>query len=83
MVMIQQPATLDAVCALAMVQEEAVDSGRKKDFRRFDSTSSRATSKPTFPLPPPPVFDKSPAVSVSEEKRGLEHLKSTSADEKF
>jgi hypothetical protein len=36
MVMIQRPATFDVACALALVQEEAVDSNKKKEFRRFE-----------------------------------------------
>jgi hypothetical protein len=38
MVMIQRPSDLDAACALALVQEEAGDSTRKKDARRYDSS---------------------------------------------
>jgi hypothetical protein len=40
-IMIQRRATLDAACALALVQEEGVDSRRKKSYSRLDSSSSR------------------------------------------
>jgi hypothetical protein len=37
-VMIQRPSTLDAACSLALVQEEAAEPSRKREFRRFDHT---------------------------------------------
>jgi hypothetical protein len=41
MVMIQRPSNLDVACALALVQEEAMDCSKMKDYRRYDSSSSR------------------------------------------
>jgi hypothetical protein len=57
-VMIQRPATLDSTCALALIQEEAMDSGRRKDIRRYDSPFTRSTPRQVLPLPPPPRLDK-------------------------
>jgi hypothetical protein len=50
MVMIQRPCNLDEACALALVQEEAVKFGRKREYKRFDSSSSRGSQKSAFPL---------------------------------
>jgi hypothetical protein len=33
LVMTQRPSTLDSACALALVQEEAMDNGKKKEIR--------------------------------------------------
>jgi hypothetical protein len=54
MVMIQRPSNLDSACALALVQEEVVDVGKKREYRRFDPQSNKVVPKPAFPLPPPP-----------------------------
>jgi hypothetical protein len=37
MVLIQRPPTLDSAYALALVQEEAMDNGKKKEYRRYMS----------------------------------------------
>jgi hypothetical protein len=36
MVMIQRPSTFDAACALALVQEEAMESRKKQKYRCYD-----------------------------------------------
>jgi hypothetical protein len=70
-VMIQRPSTLDSACALALVQEEAMDSGRKKDIRRLDSSFTRSAPRQVLPLPPPPRLDKlvGPVFEVIEVNR--------------
>jgi hypothetical protein len=50
-VMIQRP-DLDLACALAMVQEEASNTSRRKDYRRVGSYSYRSASKPLSLGPP-------------------------------
>jgi hypothetical protein len=82
MVMIQHPATLDVVCALALVQEEASDSGRRREFCYFDSSSGRSTPKPAFPLSLPPMLDNS-SPRLAEDKRCADYTKPQSADDKF
>jgi hypothetical protein len=47
MVMIQRPSTLDFSCALALVQEEALDSHKDTCY---ESTFSRVTHRPAYPL---------------------------------
>jgi hypothetical protein len=51
MVMIQRSATLDSVCALALVQEEALESGKKKDYRRSESFSNRSIHRSGGSMP--------------------------------
>jgi hypothetical protein len=41
MVVIQRPSTLNYACAPALVQEEALDHGKKKEFRRYEKFSNR------------------------------------------
>jgi hypothetical protein len=50
MVMIQRPSNLDEACVLALVQEEAIEFGRKREYRRFDYSASRGSQKSAFPL---------------------------------
>jgi hypothetical protein len=58
MVMIQRPSTLDIACALAMVQEEAVESSKKREGRRLEPSFNRTSHRHAYPLPVPPVVDK-------------------------
>jgi hypothetical protein len=57
-VMIQRPSTLDTACALALVQEEGIESGKKKEFMRYEPFSSRALHRSAYPLSAPPKIDK-------------------------
>jgi hypothetical protein len=82
MVMIQRPSNLDSACALALVQEEALEAGKKKEYRRMDS-SSRFVPKPAFPLPPPPELDKPLNLFVAEDHRGTDVARGTNVDDKF
>jgi hypothetical protein len=63
-VMIQRPSTLDSACALALVQEEAVESHKRKDGRRYESSFSRLPHKLVYPLPVPPINDKGASSSA-------------------
>jgi hypothetical protein len=56
---------LDATCALALVQEEVMDSGKKKESRTF----SRSTSRQPYQWPGPPKFDKPLHQQPAEDKR--------------
>jgi hypothetical protein len=52
---LQRPATLDTACVLALLQEELVDPGRRRDVRRLEPfTFARAPVRGPMPLPPPP-----------------------------
>jgi hypothetical protein len=83
MVMIQWPSTLDSTCALALVQEEALDSHRKKDTRRYESKFSRVTHKTAYPLPVPPNFDKNANSSATEDRRASDPTKTVAANDKL
>jgi hypothetical protein len=84
MVMIQRPATFDAAGALALVQEEAMYSGKRKESKRFDySAGSRFVPKPAFPLPPPPKLDKPLGSTVVDDRRNSEAVRTTSTDDKL
>jgi hypothetical protein len=61
MVMVQRPSTLDSACALALVQEEAVDSNKKFSSRKYDSFYSRGAAKSVGSVPVP--------VAVSVDKQ--------------
>jgi hypothetical protein len=56
-VMIQWPTNLDSACALALVQEEASDSGKKKYTMWYDSFPKSA-NRLVVSLLEPPKFDK-------------------------
>jgi hypothetical protein len=77
-VMIQRPTTLDVTCALALVQEEALDPGRKKSYGRPDSSSSRMPYRSGNSYSSLPKFDKYP-----EEPKQTEAGRSGSMDEKL
>jgi hypothetical protein len=52
---LQRPASLDTACVLALLQEELVDPGRRRDVRRLEPfTFARAPVRGPMPLPPPP-----------------------------
>jgi hypothetical protein len=63
-VMIQRPSTLDSACALALDQEEALESHKKKDGTLYESSFSRLPHKPVYPLPVPPINDKGASSSA-------------------
>ena len=77
--MVQRPGDLDAACTLALLQEEALEPGHRRDFRKTDSSvfSKTATIKGALPPPPPPPWpavDKKPAghgVSVEDKFSAL------------
>jgi hypothetical protein len=76
MVMLHRPANLDAACALALVQEEAGDVSRKKEFRRY------VPSKSLPPLAVPPKLDKSIDMFNAEDKRTSDVSRVSSGDDK-
>jgi hypothetical protein len=45
-VMIQRPLNLDSACVHALVQEEALESGRKTVYRCYEPSSNRVVHKP-------------------------------------
>jgi hypothetical protein len=63
---------------LALLQEEALDSGRKRSYIRFDSSSSRMPYKSAPSYNSLPKFDRYP-----EDPRQNEAGKNGSIDEKL
>jgi hypothetical protein len=74
-VMIQHPCTLVSACAFTLVQKEAMDSGRKKDIRRFDASYTRLVTRQVLPLPPPPRLDKSEGTEGNRAPTSEDKLK--------
>jgi hypothetical protein len=68
MVMIQRPPTYDSACALALVQEEVVDSDRRKEFKRYEPISHQMAHRPVMPLPLPLKLDKGLVPSTADGK---------------
>jgi hypothetical protein len=83
MVMIQRLSTLDTACALTMVQEEAVDSSKKKEGWRFEPLFNWSAHKHAYPLPVLPVIDKQGGTRVSEDRHAAEPTRVNSTDDKI
>jgi hypothetical protein len=83
MVMIQRPATLDSACALALVQEEAMESGRKKEYRRSEPFSHRSVQRSGDSQSALSRQDKSLEVVSPDDKRTTEAAQVGSADDKL
>jgi len=66
-ILVQRSDSLDTAYTLALLQEEAGDSSRRREFRRLDSSSTpRWNPKGAYPLPPPPGPDR-PQVGAAEK----------------
>jgi hypothetical protein len=50
MVMIQRPSNLDYACVLAIVHEEALESRKKANYRRYEPSSNMMVHRPRAPL---------------------------------
>jgi hypothetical protein len=82
-IMIQRPSTLDYACALAMVQEEAADSNKVKESRRYEPSSNRVVHRSVMALPVPPKVDKSLSSTGAEDRRATNAARAPSADDKM
>jgi hypothetical protein len=82
MAMIQRLATFDTTCALALVQEEAVDSRKRREYRRYEHSFNRAVHNPALSLPSPVKLDKPTGVSVADDKRTTEAARASTLDDK-
>jgi hypothetical protein len=58
-VMIHSPSMLDATCALALVQEEELDSNKKREYKRYEPIFNRQVHRSVSSAPVLPRFDKS------------------------
>jgi hypothetical protein len=81
-ILIQRPKELDATYVLAQLQEELVDSTRKKDYRKSEYPSkSYFKQLNTSPCAPPRQFK--PSMFPTEDRRSSEAAKASSADDKW
>jgi hypothetical protein len=83
MLMIQHPSTLDSACALALVQEEVIDSGKKMNYMRYEPSSDRTVHRYGFPLPPPPKPDKPSGIPFAEDRISTEVARANFVDDKL
>ncbi|KAK3135672.1 hypothetical protein QOZ80_5BG0422000 [Eleusine coracana subsp. coracana] len=79
-VMVQRPSDLDTACALAIVQEEALES-RRKEHRRYEPSFNRTVPKNYSPSTLPSQLAKS-LTSGKTEAKG-ESDRAGSSEEKF
>lgn len=70
-ILIQRPTSLDTAYSLALLQEEAADPNRRKEFRRADySATLRWSQKGAQAAPPPANTDKIPAGATDKSAGG-------------
>jgi hypothetical protein len=82
-VMIQRPSNLDSACALAHVHEEALESGKKANYRRYEPSSNMTVHGHRAPLQFPPKPDKAVGSSGTEDHKAVEAVRLNSVDDKF
>lgn len=72
-ILVARPPDLDTACTLALLQEEACDQGRRREFRPSEGSMfpKTATIKGAFPLPSPPPrpLPHSPAADRHQARR--------------
>lgn len=54
-ILLQCPSTLDTTYVLAQLQEEVAESGKPKEYKKWDSHSSKSSPRHPLPLPTPPL----------------------------
>ncbi|CAD6254188.1 unnamed protein product [Miscanthus lutarioriparius] len=81
-VMVARPQNLDTACTLALLQEEALDQGIRKEFKCSEASpfARTATIKGSLPLPLPPRRPQAVPDPVVEKRVPT---KSTSIDDKL
>jgi hypothetical protein len=68
-VIIQQPADLDAACRMALLREEVFDGQRRDKPRRFEAASFCTNARPTTPLPLPAPPTRGSGLAGAEDRR--------------
>lgn len=83
-VLLQRPSDSDTACVLAQLQEEVLDSSKKKEFWRSDYfTPAKQVVKGVFPLPVLPWIDKGGTFAVPVECQGPDHSRQRPFDERM
>ncbi|CAN6333957.1 unnamed protein product [Urochloa humidicola] len=70
-VLVQRPSELDSACTIALLQEEVADPPRRKEFKKWDGSSSRPPPRGPLPLLIPPRLDK-PVSAPPDDKRAVD-----------
>jgi hypothetical protein len=83
MVIIQWPATFDTTCALALVQEESMDSGKQRSYRCFEPSFNKTVQRSTLSHLAPSKTNKTVVGSIAEDKRSTEAARATTTDDKL
>jgi hypothetical protein len=81
--MIQRPSNLDFACALTLVQEEALDIGRKTSYMRYEPSTNMTVHRPSVQLQLPPKPDKPPGLPLSDDRKQAEAVRNSLVDDKF
>lgn len=81
-VLVARPQDLDTAATLALLQEEALDQGRRREFKKPDGSvfSRSATIKGALPLPSPPPRPTPPGAVPDDRRPGH---KTRAVDDKF
>jgi hypothetical protein len=79
MVMIQHPFNLDSACSMALMQEEVVESSKRRDYRKYDPLR-QGLHLSSYSAP---KLDKPAALSEADDKRGTDAARSDTLDEKL
>jgi hypothetical protein len=83
-VLIQRPQDLDTAYTLAQLQKELYDiSGKKRDFKKVDSYSSKPYFKTVVTTPAPAFKQNRNAGPSSEDRRMTESARASSTDDKW
>jgi hypothetical protein len=83
-VLIQRPQDLDTAYTLAQLQKELYDiSGKKRDFKKVDSYSSKPYFKTVVTAPAPAFKQNRNAGPSSEDRRMTESARASSTDDKW
>ncbi|CAD6232454.1 unnamed protein product [Miscanthus lutarioriparius] len=80
-VMVQRPGDLDSACTLALLQEEALDPGPRREFKKSDNSifNKSANIKGALPMPPP-----IPRPHVTNDEKKAQHaVTGASTDDKL
>jgi hypothetical protein len=83
MAMIHRPSTLNSANALALVQKEALDNGKKKEYIRYEPFTNRQVHRSAYPLLVPPKLDKPLPSTRSDDKIATEAAQANTSDEKM
>lgn len=68
-ILVQHPATLDAACTLALLQEEASDQGRRRDFKKPEGAAAAKFVRGALPYQAPHQRPPANAPAADDKKQ--------------